>query len=42
MIITEKLKGTQEMNTLQIELKTAHNNKQAMQAQLEPLQEQEA
>jgi DNA repair exonuclease SbcCD ATPase subunit len=39
MSITERLKGTQEMKTLQTELKTAQNNKQARQAQLEPLQE---
>jgi hypothetical protein len=40
MSITECLKGTQEMKTLQTELKTAQINKQARQAQLEPLQEQ--
>jgi peptidoglycan hydrolase CwlO-like protein len=39
MSITERLKGTQEMKNLQMELKTAQTNKQARQAQLEPLQE---
>jgi predicted nucleic acid-binding Zn-ribbon protein len=39
MSITERVKGMQEMKTLQAELKTAQNNKQARQAQLEPLQE---
>jgi uncharacterized membrane-anchored protein YhcB (DUF1043 family) len=40
MSITERLKGTQEMKTLQTELKTMQTNKQERQAQLEPLQEQ--
>jgi hypothetical protein len=39
MSITERVKGAQEMKTLQEELKTAQNNKQARLAQLEPLQE---
>jgi hypothetical protein len=40
MSITKHLKGTQEMKTLQTELKTTQMNKQERQAQLEPLQEQ--
>jgi hypothetical protein len=35
------VEGHQEMNTLQTELKTTQNNKQANQFQLEPLQEKE-
>jgi hypothetical protein len=38
----ECLKGTQEMKTLQTELKTTQTNKQERQVELEPLQEQEA
>jgi hypothetical protein len=38
----ECLKGTQEMKTLQTELKTIHTKKQERQAELEPLQEQAA
>jgi predicted nucleic acid-binding Zn-ribbon protein len=41
MIIIECFKGTQEMNTLQIELKTMQINRQARNSQFEPLQEQE-
>lgn len=40
MRIIEKVKGMQEMKTLQKKMKTTHNNKQDMLAQLEPLQEQ--
>lgn len=39
MRITERLKGTQEIKTLQTELKTVQIDKQARQAQLEPLWE---
>jgi len=35
----EHLKGTQEIKTLQTELKTTQTNKQERQSQLEPLQE---
>jgi hypothetical protein len=42
MRITECLKGTQEMKTLQIELKATQMHKQERQAELEPLQEQES
>jgi hypothetical protein len=37
MSITERLKGTQEMKNMQMELKTAQTNKHARQAQLDPL-----
>jgi hypothetical protein len=40
MSITERLKGTQEMKTLQTELKTMQTQKQERQVELEPLQEQ--
>jgi len=40
MNITECLKGTQEMKSLQAELKTSQIQKQERQAELEPLQEQ--
>jgi hypothetical protein len=40
MSIAKRLKGTQEMKTLEIELKTTQKNKKERQAQLEPLQEQ--
>jgi hypothetical protein len=40
MSITERLKGTQEMKTLQIELNKMHTNKKERQAHLEPLHEQ--
>jgi hypothetical protein len=42
MSIIERLKGAQEMKTLQTGLKTVQNNKQARQAQLEPLKEKAA
>jgi hypothetical protein len=42
MSIIERVKSAQEMKTLQVELKTAHNNKKARLAQLEPLQEKES
>jgi hypothetical protein len=40
MSITERLKGTQEMNTLQIDFKTTQTKKKERQVELEPLQEQ--
>ena len=39
MSITERLKGTQEMKTLQTELNTVQINKKERQTQLDPLQE---
>jgi hypothetical protein len=42
MIIIKRLKGTQEMKNLQIELKTMETKKQERQVELEPLQEKEA
>jgi hypothetical protein len=40
MRIMERLKGTQEMKTMQTELKRTQINKRERQTQLEPLQEQ--
>jgi hypothetical protein len=42
MSIIERVKGKQDMKTLQVELKTTQNKKQARKAQLEPLQEKVA